>query len=449
MPIDPSIILGVKPIQIQQRDPFEAYGKSLALKGLMQKSQLQDQELADNEAYKQVFRASAGDSSKIPEALLRGGMGKQYLEYNKAQLENDKTRAITTKDNLESVLKATAMHRDQLANVNNPQSAAQWVTSGYNDALIGPVVSRYGSLDEVISRIPQDEAGFNKWKQQASLGATEFIKQNKPKIDVQNTGAYTQTISTPGLGGESSISGRVQNTQTPDSVASQSTQRRGQDMVNARARDRLSLDQGTATAEAGGPSQAAYTKIFGKAEPGRRWKADGSQEAIPGGSQDIKAGELGVRNRKRAVAAMESANNVRQEVKEATALVGLDTAGAGGLLAMVPATQARNLQAKLTSIKANIGFDRLQQMREESPTGGALGQVAVQELVALQSTIASLDQLQSPREMRSALGKIDKHYTRWAETVEQAATGAGGATGSFDAPTGAAPAMPSGFKVIR
>ena len=48
-----------------------------------------------------------------------------------------------------------------------------------------------------------------------------------------------------------------------------------------------------------------------------------------------------------------------------------------------------------TTIKSSIGFDRLQQMREESPTGGALGQVSELELVTLQATLGSLDLNQS------------------------------------------------------
>jgi hypothetical protein len=57
-------------------------------------------------------------------------------------------------------------------------------------------------------------------------------------------------------------------------------------------RERLDLDKGNAITDAGGPSQMALTKQFGKAESGRRWKADGSQEFIPGGSQDTKAQTL-------------------------------------------------------------------------------------------------------------------------------------------------------------
>ena len=95
-------------------------------------------------------------------------------------------------------------------------------------------------------------------------------------------------------------------------------------------------------------------------------------------------------------------------------------------------TDARNLQAKLETVKANLGFDRLQQMRDNSPTGGALGAVAVQELTALQSTVASLDQLQSPPQLRNALDKIDRHYTRWLDVMKQAGGGKGGADASFD-----------------
>lgn len=119
-------------------------------------------------------------------------------------------------------------------------------------------------------------------------------------------------------------------------------------------------------------------------------------------------------------AAVAAADRVINEVQEARKMVSGFTAGAGGLLASIPMTSAKDLNAKLTTIKANLGFDRLQQMRDASPTGGALGQVAVQELVALQSTIASLDQLQSPEQLRAALTKIEGHYNAWRNTIKQA-----------------------------
>jgi hypothetical protein len=55
------------------------------------------------------------------------------------------------------------------------------------------------------------------------------------------------------------------------------------------------------------------------------------------------------------------------------------------------AGNARSNYSAVKTIQANLGFDALQAMRDASPTGGALGQVAVQELEMLQSTVANLD----------------------------------------------------------
>jgi hypothetical protein len=122
------------------------------------------------------------------------------------------------------------------------------------------------------------------------------------------------------------------------------------------------------------------------------------------------------------------ASSVLGTIGDAKKLVGYGTVGFGGLLSSIPMTDARDLNAKLTTIKANLGFDRLQEMRESSPTGGALGQVAVQELVALQSTVESLDQLQSVSQMQGALDKIEKHYRNWMKTLEAAQPGGGAQT---------------------
>jgi hypothetical protein len=115
-------------------------------------------------------------------------------------------------------------------------------------------------------------------------------------------------------------------------------------------------------------------------------------------------------------------DNVMNSIGTAKKQIGTFTAGAiGSPLSLLPGTPAKDLAANLETIKANLGFDRLQQMRDASPTGGALGQVAIQELVALQSTVASLDIQQSPAQLRKNLAKIEGHYKKWRETVKKAA----------------------------
>lgn len=117
------------------------------------------------------------------------------------------------------------------------------------------------------------------------------------------------------------------------------------------------------------------------------------------------------------------AKTVLGKVDEAMGRVSSFTAGVGGLLSAVPNTNARNLQADLDTIKANLGFQQLQAMRDSSPTGGALGQVTERELGFLQSTVASLDQMQSPDQLRKALGQIKVHYNNWLDAVNKSKQG--------------------------
>lgn len=59
----------------------------------------------------------------------------------------------------------------------------------------------------------------------------------------------------------------------------------------------------------------------------------------------------------------------------------------GGL----PMTEQGAVQGLVDTLKSNVAFDTLQQMRDMSKTGGALGQVSNNELKLLESNIAALD----------------------------------------------------------
>jgi hypothetical protein len=108
----------------------------------------------------------------------------------------------------------------------------------------------------------------------------------------------------------------------------------------------------------------------------------------------------------RVTSATDSNERVVQKIEQVESRAGLNTAGIGGvMLSQLPGSEARDVQADLQTIKANIGFDELQEMRENSPTGGALGQVAVQEIEFLQSVLANLEQDQSVEQFKRNLGE--------------------------------------------
>ena len=110
-----------------------------------------------------------------------------------------------------------------------------------------------------------------------------------------------------------------------------------------------------------------------------------------------------------------TANIVVDEVDRALARIESNpsgTTGWGGLfMQWAPESDAQFVKERMTTIKANVGFDKLQLMRESSPTGGAVGQVSNFENVLLQATFGSLEQSQRPEDLSYNLRRIGSIYS--------------------------------------
>lgn len=105
-------------------------------------------------------------------------------------------------------------------------------------------------------------------------------------------------------------------------------------------------------------------------------------------------------------------------------------------------TSAANVEGQLDIIGSNTAFDRLQKMREESPTGGALGSITERELALLQSTVASLKQGQSDEEFQRQMDIIIQRYQDALTKLPQEEAGDTGVAGSAQA--GGAPPQNNG-----
>lgn len=193
MPVDASIYSLLKP-PIQVADPLEQYGKTLGIQSLIGQQGLQDLQtqqirkgIADDDRIAGLF---ANGGKPTDEQLL--GVGKAGLPYIKQRQETRKTEGEIQKTALESLGKSLSIHRDGLANVNDPQAAAQWVMAGFNDPLLSPIMQRSGSPQEAIRKIPTDPQGFQQWKMQNGLGIEKFMEITAPKIQMVGNG-QTQT----------------------------------------------------------------------------------------------------------------------------------------------------------------------------------------------------------------------------------------------------------------
>lgn len=80
-------------------------------------------------------------------------------------------------------------------------------------------------------------------------------------------------------------------------------------------------------------------------------------------------------------------------------------------------TAAYDLSGQIQSIDANLAFEELANMRRNSPTGGALGQVTERELDLLRSTVANLDPNLSQEEFLRQVDTAIQHYRGMIERL--------------------------------
>lgn len=194
----------------------------------------------------------------------------------------------------------------------------------------------------------------------ATLKAAQMLMQNDPNLDA----ATAFSIAKSGVGqGNTVVNGQVQNI--------------------------------------GGAPQAAGNIEYGK-EAG---KQTAEVQAAAPKAAGIETGKLGVEREAgytKAQGALrgfeQQAGLVTNAIDKAQELIdkpgGMAT-GFGQYFAGVPNSDAGKLNNYLNTVKANVGFDKLQQMRDNSPTGGALGQVSDFENKLLQAVNGAMDPRQT------------------------------------------------------
>ena len=87
------------------------------------------------------------------------------------------------------------------------------------------------------------------------------------------------------------------------------------------------------------------------------------------------------------------------------------------LNSVIPGTDARELASKVDTIQANLAFDELEEMRKNSPTGGALGNVTEKELDLLKSAVSGLDPALGLEAFNKQVKLIQTHYDRFKKAL--------------------------------
>lgn len=158
--------------------------------------------------------------------------------------------------------------------------------------------------------------------------------------------------------------------------------------------------------------------------------APGSEQATDRNAARAKA--------ESALRAMETKNTaVTSAIDKALGDSSFWTTGiVGSIASAAPGSPAFDLGETLKTIKGNLGFEELQTMRDNSPTGGALGSVTERELAFLQSTITSIEQAQSEEQLRTNLQTLKDYMATSKANRQQAfdSTFAGNSSPASTAP---------------
>lgn len=153
------------------------------------------------------------------------------------------------------------------------------------------------------------------------------------------------------------------------------------------------------------------------------------QAATKARAVEIAKGEAGIATQKKqdlpkAVTRLAGIQDTTQDsleiVDRALGLTNNMTTGFGSLLSGIPTSDAKTLEELITTLEARLGFDKLQAMRESSPTGGALGQVSNIELNLLIKAVRSLNRAQDPAVVKQNLNDIKQILSSREERYRQA-----------------------------
>jgi hypothetical protein len=243
----------------------------------------------------------------------------------------------------------------------NPAGAANWLQNAYSDPMVGPELAKMGTLEEAIAGIPQEPAAYLAWMEGVSNLADKYVERRVP--DAESMLPYERMTRAEqarvGLEGQ-----RV-------GLERQRVGLEGRRVALAEQR----VAQG-ANAAAGTPAAI---------DPKTKQKRDAAfpkvQQAFKSATHDI--------------------GTLIRDLEELRSHPGLASI-TGGIEGRLPSVResSTGAQALLDRVLSKGQLRSLTQLRENSPTGGALGNVSNQDLQVLRDAFAAFNQSQGAEDFK-------------------------------------------------
>lgn len=345
MAVDPRIAMSFQAPQIAS--PMELAQNAFALKGAMQQNALAEAKMAEMQRQQQSQNAlrQLFAGGKMPDAAAVYAVDPTVgAEYEAKQVEIERNRALGREAGTKADVAYWNQQRDTASRLNDQQSWSAW----------------RGSLPaEFQGFVPQQFTPENKRLTLATADAA--LKNTYQQVDYGG-GGYTLQI--PEMGGRAS---RV---------------------AGSEYRKTLSPDQAADNARQAQAEADKVANVTAPLPPKEKQKLD---VAYP-----------------KASAALRSATNeidtLVKDLKALSSHPGLSGI-TGGIEGRLPSVSKNSTaaQALLNKIVARGQFRELQNLRNASPTGGALGSISDRENQALRAAFGAFDQTQGVDSFKQAI----------------------------------------------
>ena len=374
------------------------------------------------------------------------------LGQETARLGQERTRGLMTAETEERArarrVERAGMFRERLLRAGTPEAAREIVKMQYADPDLAPVLSQAGTLEQALAEVPDDPAQFQTYRQQEAMGMSEWMKSQLPKV-------VGNAVYLPDQGRFATQPVQPREVAPPAMVAefnfARSPEGGGftgsyQDFVIAREAAKrpepVPRAPGSPVAVMGPNGQPVYVtqeQAIGqrpvrpaaaggggggggggtpnvRPPVGYRYTPTGDLEPIPGGpaspeltSKEIQKREAAYPQATQSVKGFEAKTDLFiKELEKLRDDPGLNQI-TGTIYGRTPSITREGSRAQATydKIFAKGGFQALQDMREMSKTGGALGNVSNEEGRRLEkSVVGGLDRTQNIKDVKQGINDL-------------------------------------------
>jgi hypothetical protein len=200
MALDPSIALGVRPIEVQ--NPLNQFAQVAQLQNFQRQSDLANRAIEQEEALNRAYASSIDqktgqiDANKLRQNMAMGGIASKLPAAEKSIMESRKLTNEVGKGELELRLAKATQAIQDIARFSTREEIIADIQRNMDAGNIDPAKAQ-----QIVASVPQDPTKIPAWQLQTMRGILSAKDQLEQQFTTQDYAGGTRVIATPKYGG--------------------------------------------------------------------------------------------------------------------------------------------------------------------------------------------------------------------------------------------------------